>query len=336
MTGLQVDLLLPLAFRRLGEWAAGFESLPELPELAALLGRARAERLPVRGSEATLLWCLDPRLDPAAELPAARRLHPEAACCADLVHLQADALDLRLLPTDALALAGEEIAALAAELNAHLAPQGLRWLDLGGGRGALAGLDTTGWRTVPPDAVAGGGVLAHLSRDPAAAAANRLFTELQMVLHEAPVNRAREARGALPANALWLWGAGDQPPGPPAVDALWSDDPLARRLGEAAGLAVAPLPARWADAPLPAAGRLLVVHGGLRAAAVADDMPAWGEAMAALCRDWLLPASRAVGRELRSLRLLAGDGRAWRWRPAARWRWWRRPLPLARLAQEAA
>ena len=36
----------------------------------------------------------------------------------------------------------------------------------------------------------------------------RLMTELQMLLHEHPVNLRRQARGAAPINALWLWGAG--------------------------------------------------------------------------------------------------------------------------------
>ncbi len=34
----------------------------------------------------------------------------------------------------------------------------------------------------------------------------RLMTEVQMLLHDHPVNQQREARGLLPVNALWLWG----------------------------------------------------------------------------------------------------------------------------------
>jgi hypothetical protein len=35
-----------------------------------------------------------------------------------------------------------------------------------------------------------------------------LMTELQMVLHDHPVNDERERRGLPTANAIWLWGAG--------------------------------------------------------------------------------------------------------------------------------
>jgi hypothetical protein len=39
----------------------------------------------------------------------------------------------------------------------------------------------------------------------------RLVSEMQMLLYTHPVNDAREARGALPANALWFSGAGVLP-----------------------------------------------------------------------------------------------------------------------------
>ena len=37
----------------------------------------------------------------------------------------------------------------------------------------------------------------------------RLMTELQMLLHEHPVNEARAARGVPTVNAVWLWGGGE-------------------------------------------------------------------------------------------------------------------------------
>ncbi len=41
-----------------------------------------------------------------------------------------------------------------------------------------------------------------------------LLNELQMLLFEHPVNQAREARGELPINSLWLWGGGHKRPAP--------------------------------------------------------------------------------------------------------------------------
>ena len=54
-----------------------------------------------------------------------------------------------------------------------------------------------------------------------------VLSEVEMALHEHPVNLAREAAGKQPINSLWLWGGGTAPeaearPQPP----LYSDDPL--------------------------------------------------------------------------------------------------------------
>ena len=57
----------------------------------------------------------------------------------------------------------------------------------------------------------------------------RAVSEIEMALHEHPVNLAREAAGRFPVNSLWLWGGG-LPTGsegtPPALPALFADDPL--------------------------------------------------------------------------------------------------------------
>lgn len=60
-----------------------------------------------------------------------------------------------------------------------------------------------------------------------AASHRRLVSEIEMALHEHPVNERRVAAGKVPVNSLWLWGGGAAPekitrPQPP----LFSDDPL--------------------------------------------------------------------------------------------------------------
>ena len=57
----------------------------------------------------------------------------------------------------------------------------------------------------------------------------RINTEIQMVLHEHPVNQRRQANGLSPINALWLWGGGTlEEPKPRSLPALFGDDPLFR------------------------------------------------------------------------------------------------------------
>jgi hypothetical protein len=41
---------------------------------------------------------------------------------------------------------------------------------------------------------------------------DRLVGELQLLLHQAPMNRRREEHGLLPVNSVWIWGGGRAPP----------------------------------------------------------------------------------------------------------------------------
>jgi hypothetical protein len=97
-----------------------------------------------------------------------------------------------------------------------------------------------------------------------------LLTEIQMALHEHPVNEARE----LAVNSVWLWGAGVLPE---SAAGPWrsvsADDPLARGLARVAGMA-ARAAARSAEdwlADLPEDGRHLAVLEG----AAAELEAAW-------------------------------------------------------------
>jgi hypothetical protein len=58
----------------------------------------------------------------------------------------------------------------------------------------------------------------------------RLMTELQMQLHEHPVNEARARQGLLAANAVWLWGAGEMPHASSTIrlPVAFSDEPYVR------------------------------------------------------------------------------------------------------------
>ena len=38
---------------------------------------------------------------------------------------------------------------------------------------------------------------------------HKIFNEIQMLLHEHPINQARESRGELVINSIWLWGGGN-------------------------------------------------------------------------------------------------------------------------------
>jgi hypothetical protein len=62
--------------------------------------------------------------------------------------------------------------------------------------------------TASPDRVIGRNIDAWLGDDAALGPVRRLQSEVQMLLHDHPLNEARQARGALAVNSFWLSGCG--------------------------------------------------------------------------------------------------------------------------------
>ena len=118
-----------------------------------------------------------------------------------------------------------------------------------------------------------------------------------MALHENPVNEAREQRGEMPVNAVWLWGGGRLTPA--AVRPfrrVRTHEPLAAGLALGSGAAVLPLPddaEKWLRAA-GAEGSELIVLDALRAPAAYGDAAAWNERLAALERNWFAPLVAAL------------------------------------------
>ncbi len=118
------------------------------------------------------------------------------------------------------------------------------------------------------------------------------LNELQMLLFEHPVNQAREARGELPVNSLWLWGGGCLPAVPtPTIlttaAALYSNDADVGALGRFCGVEPAAMPGLF-SAGLVGENKLIVLDQ-LRGAGQYGDAFGWREAISALERDWFEP-----------------------------------------------
>ena len=146
--------------------------------------------------------------------------------CAAPVHLLTAIDHLQLADPVPLPLETGESAALLASLEAHLAGTGFR-LHSFPGRGWLcecpAGLVCA---AVEPASAIGRNLRELLPGGRDAARVRALVNELQMLLHEHPVNERRALRGAPTVNSLWLWGFGAAcDPRARAQGALLTDDP---------------------------------------------------------------------------------------------------------------
>ena len=150
-----------------------------------------------------------------------------------------------------------------------------------------------------------------------AAEFRNLLSEIEMALHEHPVNVERQLQELQPVNSLWLWGGGYAPeprtvPHPP----LFADDPLLRGYWESVTGVVDTWPGTI-DACLEAslAGFVAVTPG------FDDDV----ESFESCLRD--LRSALWSGR-LSQLTLMFADGIRANVKPADRYRIWRRDSAL--------
>jgi len=317
--------------------------IPRLPSLELLLARGRAAHADSRSLEAWLADAFQLAEDPlpagAITVQAERSdLQDRAALWlrADPVHLRLGRARATLIPAIGCNLPGDEAMAFVAALNGHFGAGHLfvmvrpeQWCVRTGGEGAL--------EARPPLELAGQEVDAVLPRGTGAARWHALMNEVQMVLHEHPLNAERERRGDPPINSVWLWGAGRLPA---AAEAPWhsvtAEDALAAGLARIAGIRQQALPAgakEWLEGA-PREGRHLVVLDSLRAALALGGADAHVQRLAALESRWFAPLLEALRGDRIGMVTVqvpdAGDGYE-TVRSDLR-RFWRRARPLAAYA----
>lgn len=288
--------------------------LPARRRLAPLVDRApglrrivaSATRLPDVAPGRAGLWPLVFRED-FASLPVAaltRRVdapndHSGRWLRADPAHLRVEVAGVRMLACGDLGLTPDEVEGFDAIMRPLFEDAGWRWHAATPNRWYAqpeAGHPALGGDA--PERVLGAYIDSALPAAEAGRATRRWLNELQMALHEHPLNLVRRARGLPEVNSLWLHGDGVAPTTLSArVDAAWSQDPLV--LGAAA---IAGLPTPDIDA-MPRAGALIDARSG------DDDALRWIE------------AALHVGQ---ALDIALDSGERFAWRPWHRLRLWRR------------
>ena len=265
---------------------------------------------------------------------------------ADPVHLRADiddlvlfdASDIDLSPDDADALARTVNDALIRTVNDALGPDGPgidaahphRWYVAPDAPARIA--------TTPLSRAAGARVSGALPRGTDAARWHRWMNEVQMALHECPVNVERERRGAAPVNSVWVWGAGSLPPAgdtPAPFARVWTDDALLHGLARHAGVERGADPTgagEWLDGD-PGPGAHLAVFDDLYPAVRRADIDAWRDGIARLSRSWAQPLLDALDSGAVA-RVSIDDERGNRFTATrrGRFRWWRRAGLAAKIA----
>ncbi len=350
------------------EWLLGRMALTPAPRqpYEALLGALGGRQASPLTNLASLRWQGEAALDQgpgeqrADQAKIAPSTSPTPLLCADPVHLRFHHERIVLADAGAFELELAEAEALAAALNAQFADIGR--LEVVTPRRWYLHLATAVDHPAPPlSAVTGRRMDSELADK--TTALYRWLNEVQMVLHQHPVNAARSQRGQPAVNSLWLWGGsnaaspslgaassgavsqGAVPAGSASPDShtqspdlVVSDDPLA--IGLARQVGAASQSATRLDELVTGRWQRPLVHLDQLLPPVSyEDPHAWREAWRALDADWFQPLRGQLGKSVKKLDLIAPTiygclrGRV---TAHARWQFWKPARPLAELAKTLA
>ncbi|HPQ94447.1 MAG: hypothetical protein KDI44_07360 [Thiothrix sp.] len=339
-----ITVLLPGLFDALALWRQDFSFTARAPCLARLLGAARPVPEPA-GYETVLLNAFG--LDAARFSWAMARYRLDtgvadapALLCADPVCLESG-VDRIVLHPEPPPLSIPETGALLTDLNRHLAMDGWQleapvpqhWYLRPQPDTASAPLPA--WpRTVSPLIPGSASIQPFLPGGPERWW-RRMLTELQMLLHQHPVNRVREREGLLPVNSLWLWGLNDPDYVPVRSGRLVAPPPFQQVAGGGfrgrilAAMAGIPWHESIGDGELEALCReradVLLICPGLLPPLWHDAPEDWQQVLQQLDAGLFRVLAQQHQAGFCRVILHDGSGRAWHCGPVPFWQRWRRP-----------
>ncbi len=257
---------------------------------------------------------------------------------ADPVHLQLQRDRVALMASHTLDVTQQEADAIVAVLNGQFSGDGLQFEARAPRRWYVRAPQRPALVTEPMSAAAGRNVHDVLPTGTDATAWRHILNEIQMLMHDVPVNAARENAGQPVINSVWLWGGGGKThvPGRPFA-AVWSDDALSQALGARSDAHAAPLPAdasawRLAAQRVQGTSHLIVIDACAQAAAY-GDLAGWRAAVTRLESNWVDPLLGALRKGAISTLVIAvpGSEATWRFELVRRdlYRFWTRRRPLS-------
>ena len=208
-----------------------------LPYLEKLLARSRRSVLPPTTLETRLCEAFGVQsVAPLRALADGLAVSKGYWLCADPVELQIQPSQVMLQPD--VACSDVEAQTLCATLNAHFSGEGLRFFAPHSQRWYVQAQSMGVVVMTPLRVVAWRDVKALLPQGVDARRWQRFNNEMQMLLHQHPVNAARQQDGKPVINSLWLWGGGCAVAPHPVFDAVGNDDALVTAFARASEVAV--------------------------------------------------------------------------------------------------
>jgi len=275
------------------------------------------------------------------------RTRGAVAWMATPVHLTAGLTSLHLDWRGLLRLSPDELRALASDFERLFAGSGFSLTPLASGDFLLFAPEALRAEAMEPARLIDDSVANALPAGGGAAPLRKLGAEIEMWLHDHPVNIARTNRGERAVSTLWLWGHGPAqsaasarasataaPVKPDESVIAFGTDAYVAGLCTRMGAKVLPLPAQLGDVfgysessdseslgPGPRAVLMIEISQ------VLSTNPQWGlvDGLGQIDRAFIAPAIQGLRQaQFELLHLLAND-RHWSLRARDRYKLWRRP-----------
>jgi hypothetical protein len=253
---------------------------------------------------------------------------------ADPVHLQSNRDQLILLASLSLGVTEAESTSLGVALNHHFVPEQIRFVTPEPQHWYLQATHVPRIHTTSLSRALGQTVDPLLPAGQDRLTWHRLFNEIQMVLHDHPVNEERLKRGALPINSVWFSGGGILPSALASFDQVIGSSALVQGLCKLSNVPFRPVEQGLACV---SGENALVELRETDNASLALEPRAWKAALENLEQRWFAPLTQLLrqGHIRRVYIATVTNGRSHQWslsRNNLLWRWWKRIPPFPALA----
>lgn len=330
LQAMRCHVLIPHLF-----WPDPVFRIEALPHLETLL--ARGERTRTEGQSLEEWLCRAYLVRPQQDWPVAPLSLSVGAedldywLRADPVHMQVRRDHLVLLGADMLSISDAEAEAITAALNRHFESDGLHFAFEKPDIWLVRLPEPPHLATTPISQVIGRDITASLPKGVDAMRWNHILNEIQMLLHDHPVNDEREKAGRLTINSVWFWGGGISPDVRQTPFAsIASNNSVARGLAKQSATPHFPVPENaeaWL-AKLGTEGEHLVILEDLFFPSKYGDGNAWDERLRALEANWFAPLHQGVQQGM--VLTLSDNEKGFHFETSRLdlWKFWKRSRPI--------
>lgn len=269
----------------------------QLAHLCKFFSHSRKQALPKCSLEARILQGMGIIFPLQQDVPlayyrarhVAQSIEPSSLWCLDPVYVQIDQEEAVLLANEQIELSEHEARHIIDDLNAHFAQDGLIVHYVSPHQWLLQGELVLTTRTLNESMQHN--INAHQPSGPDETRWRKLINEIQMLLHSHSVNQAREQRGEVTANSLWLWGgvrAHDSPHYEAIISTVYCDERFVRDVALVCDIKCQALPAHVDEQLLNHTTSLLIFTNQL-VAIRNKDVFAWLDALKIFDQQILAP-----------------------------------------------